>query len=57
MEEILASIRRIISEDTAPASFAPQPQRRPVAAAAPAPAPRGLDYGASVLPTFAREAP
>jgi len=40
MEEILASIRRIISEDDAPAPVAePEPQPEPEAVAAPAPAP------------------
>lgn len=40
MEEILASIRRIISEDDAPAPAAePEPQPEPEAVAAPAPAP------------------
>jgi cell pole-organizing protein PopZ len=35
MEEILASIRRIISEDDAPAAAEPAPEEEPVAAAAP----------------------
>jgi cell pole-organizing protein PopZ len=40
MEEILASIRRIISEDDAPAAeSAPAPEPEPVVAAAPPPAP------------------
>ncbi|NBB50937.1 DUF2497 domain-containing protein [Rhizobium sp. CRIBSB] len=39
MEEILASIRRIISEDDAPAETAPAPAPVPEAVAAPAPAP------------------
>jgi cell pole-organizing protein PopZ len=39
MEEILASIRRIISEDDAPAEAAPAPEAEPEAVAEPAPRP------------------
>jgi cell pole-organizing protein PopZ len=44
MEEILASIRRIISEDAAPAPFIAEPVRKPMPAAAAAPRP--MDYAA-----------
>jgi len=51
MEEILASIRRIISEDAGPAPFGGEPSRKPVA-----PAARPIDFGAPPpLPSFARE--
>ena len=59
MEEILASIRRIISEDDAPAAeaetapepaAAPAPAPEPVAAAAPAPEPEPAPEPAAAAP-------
>lgn len=52
MEEILASIRRIISEDDAPAAApepAPLPEPEPVFAAAPEPAPLEIEEEDDVL--------
>ena len=52
MEEILASIRRIISEDAGPAAFAAEPARKPTAAAAPPPPMRPVDFGQLPIPAF-----
>lgn len=50
MEEILASIRRIISEDDAPPAPAPEPEPQPAAVvAAPAPAPIAPEEDDDVL--------
>ena len=51
MEEILASIRRIISEDAGPAAFAAEPARKPTAAASPPPV-RPVDFGQLPIPAF-----
>ena len=56
MEEILASIRRIISEDAGPAAFASEPARKPATVAAPPPPPppvRPVDFGLLPMPPFA----
>lgn len=55
MEEILASIRRIISEDAGPAQFAPEPARKPAAASTAAPVARPIDFGALQTPAFPRQ--
>jgi cell pole-organizing protein PopZ len=49
MEEILASIRRIISEDDAPAETAAAPAPAPEPAPAPAPAPEPAPFPSAAL--------